>query len=423
MTLSMRQRVEQTDWAAVRAVAFDAVLATVALFVMGWLRLRPGLDWREEAQPAVHALLAGHVHSFFTLAPIYGASLLLRAPFLLATKLSHSGDLAVYRASAIPCLMATGALGVWLSGQMRAKGSSTIARVLVLLVCVANPLIMWALKWGHPEELLSAACCVAAMLCALRGRTIAAAILLGLAIANKEWALLAAGPVLVALPGARIRTLVIAGGVAAALLAPFTLANAGFAGQVGAVGTSTGAIFHPWQIWWFFGSVPHAHPGLFIIDPNFVYRLPPSWLGGLGHSLVVVLMPVLTALYALVRRPWGARARHDALLLLALLLALRCMLDPWDISYYWLPFLFAMLAWEVVATRRAPMMSLVATALVAWTLQNHFAFDTQAAVFLAVGVPSLIALAVGVYAPNVGQRVLAASRRGLAPPAAAAASS
>ncbi|HEY2316693.1 MAG TPA: hypothetical protein VGH67_00215 [Solirubrobacteraceae bacterium] len=419
----MRRRVKQIDRAAARGVALDTGLAAVALFVLGWLRLHPGADWRVEAQPAANALLAGHLHSFLALAPIYGASLVLRAPFLLATKLSHSGDFAVYRAGAIPCLMATGALGVWLSGQMRAKGSSTIARVLVLLVCVANPLIMWALKWGHPEDLLSAALCVAAVLCALRDRTIVAAVLLGLAIANKEWAVLAAGPMLVALPRARIRALVVAGGVAAVLMAPFMLATAGFTGQFRAVGTSTGAIFHPWQIWWFLGSVPHARPGLFILDPNFVYRLPPSWLGGLGHSLVVVLMPVLTALFALVRRPWAARARHDALLLLALLLALRCMLDPWDISYYWLPFLFALLAWEVVATRRAPAVSLVATAVVAWTLQNHFAFDTQAAVFLVVSVPSLIALAVAVYAPNVGQRALAFSRRVMAPPAPAAASS
>jgi len=423
MTQSMRKGVEQIDWAAVRPVALDAALAAVALVVLGWLKLHPGLDWREEAQPAVHALLAGHVHSFLTLAPIYGASLVLRAPFLLATKLSHSGDLAVYRASAIPCLMATGALAVWLSAQMRVKGSSTVARVLVLLVCAANPLIMWALKWGHPEELLSAAFCVAAVLCALRERSIAAAVLLGLAIANKEWAVLATGPVLVALPRARIRTLLIAGGVAAALMAPFMLATAGFTGQVKAVGTGTGTIFHPWQIWWFFGSFPHPHPGLFVFDPNFVYRLPPSWLGGLGHSLVVVLMPVLTALYGLVRHPRAGRARQDALLLLALLLALRCMLDPWDISYYWLPFLFALLAWEVVSTRRAPMMSLVATAVAAWTLQNHFAFDTQAAVFLVVSVPSLLALAVAVYAPDAGRRILAVSRRVAAPPEPAPASS
>jgi hypothetical protein len=110
------------------------------------------------------------------------------------------------------------------------------------------------------------------------------------------------------------------------------------------------------------------------------------------------------------------------LLLLALMLALRCMLDPWDISYYWLPFLLALLAWEVVATERAPVASVAATLGVAFTLQNSFAFDTQAALFLAVGLPSLIALAVAVYAPDVGRRILARPRRTLAAPSPVAAS-
>lgn len=416
----MRRRVNQS---AARGVALDAGLAAVALLVVGWLSLQPGSDWKVEARPAVDALLAGHLHAFLTLAPVYGASLILRAPFFLATKLWHGGDVAVYRAGAVPCLLAAGALGVWLGAQMRAKGNSTLARILVVVLCVANPLILPALKWGHPEDLLSAAVCVGAVLCALRERTIWAAVLLGVAIANKEWAVLAAGPVLVALPRGRVRTLVIAGGVAGGLMAPFLLATVGFAGQAKAVGTSTGLIFHPWQIWWFLGTLPHASRGLLIVDPAVVYRVAPSWMGGMGHWLVVAVMPVLTGLFAVLRRDRASGARQDALLLLALLLALRCMLDPWDISYYWLPLLLALVAWEALGTQRAPVVSVVATVVVALTLQNRLPFDTQAAIFLAVSVPSFIALAVAVYAPAAGQRLIARSRRTLAPPAPAAASS
>jgi hypothetical protein len=349
---------------------------------------------------------------------------------MLATRLWHGGALAVYRASAIPCMLATGALGVWLAAQMRAKGTSTLARLAVIVLCVANPLTLPALKWGHPEDLLGAALCVAAVLCALRERPIWAAVLLGMAVANKEWAILAVGPVLMALPRNRIRTLILSGCVGAALMAPFilstlTAASGGFVAQARAVGTETGAIFHPWQVWWFLGSTPHAQPGhLFIMDPAHVYRIAPTWVGGIGHTLVIALMPLLTGLLALVRRRrrrTGA-GRHDAFLLLALLLALRCMLDPWDISYYSVPFLLALLAWEVRASQRAPVVSIGAMLVTCFTLQNSLAFDSQAVIFLLTSVPALIALGFALYAPGLGQRLLAPARRALVPPAPAAVS-
>jgi hypothetical protein len=426
--MQMRRRLTQTDPSVARGYLFDAGLAAAAVLIIARFGLRhTAPDWRVEAKPAVDALLAGHLHRFLTLAPVYGGSLILRAPFMLATKLWHGGDLAVYRASAVPCLLATGALGVWLAAQMRARGTSTVMRLAVLVLCVANPLVLPALKWGHPEDLLGAALCVAAVLCALRERPIWAAVLLGLAVANKEWAILAVGPVLMALPRVRIRTLILSGCVAAAVMAPFilstlTAASGGFVGQAQAVGTSTGSIFHPWQIWWFFGATPHAVPGhLFIMDPARVYRIAPAWLGGIGHTLVIALMPPLTGLFALVRRHRNPTGRHDALLLLALLLALRCVLDPWDISYYSVPMLLALLAWEV-ASERAPVVSVGAMLVTCFTLQNSLAFDTQAAIFLITSVPSLIALCLALYAPGLGQRLLAPAKRALVQPAPAAVS-
>jgi len=56
---------------------------------------------------------------------------------------------------------------------------------------VASPAASWALKEGHPEELLAAALCVGGMLLVLRGRISSGAILLGLAVASKQWAILA----------------------------------------------------------------------------------------------------------------------------------------------------------------------------------------------------------------------------------------
>ena len=62
---------------------------------------------------------------------------------------------------------------------------------------------------------------------------------------------------------------------------------------------------------------------------------------------------------------------EQILLLLALLFLLRCVLDPWNIVYYELPFLLALLAWEALCRpERPPVLTLAATALVWITLQR-----------------------------------------------------
>ena len=47
-------------------------------------------------------------------------------------------------------------------------------------------------------------------------------------------------------------------------------------------------------------------------------------------------------------------SERDALLTLAFLLLLRCLLDTWDAVYYPLPFVPALLAWEVSGPSPAP---------------------------------------------------------------------
>src|SRR5205085_4236167 len=140
----------------------------------------------------------------------YAGSLVERAPFALLPGLWHGGDLAIYRMLALPCLLASAVLGVWLLARMRAEGRSRLARGVVLGLCVANPIMLRALELGHPEELLGACLVVASVLLAgsagARPRPLLAGAALGLAVANKDWALLAAGPVLLALPpGLRLR--------------------------------------------------------------------------------------------------------------------------------------------------------------------------------------------------------------------------
>ena len=371
--------------------------ASLGVWMMTFLGLY-GFGWNDyatEVTPAYDALVGGHVWRFLTLAPGYGGSLELRAPFALLPGLWGGREVAVYQAVSIPCLIAAALLGAWLVGQLRARRHSLLARAVALGLCVANPVTLYALQDGHAEELLGAVLCVAAVLVAQRGRAGWAGLLLGLAIVNKEWALVAAGPVLLALPQRRVRCAAIAAGVSvcfyAPLMAPALLGGHG-GGAVAATGS--GAIFQPWQLWWFLGS-----HGQLVRDAFGVvkvgYRTPPGWVESIAHPLIVALALPATLLAA-------RRGRRDPLLLLAFLLALRCALDPWDTVYYPLPFLIALLAWEALRFRRPPLLSLcasVAVWLVFVVAPERLGADAQAALFALVAVPTLVALGAAVYAP------------------------
>ena len=376
-----RLRAETTVFAA-------AAVAAVATMLWAWYWNVGGNDFGTEAARSFKALLHGHVLTFLQTAPAYGGSLLLRAPFALPASLAGSGMLTIYRLSALPCLLALAALGVWLARVLRSRGGSLAAAVCVVAVCVANPITYRALQLGHPEELLGAALCTAAVLLAQRGRVNWAALALGLAIANKQWALLAVGPVLLAAPRGRWRILLLAGASAAVLLAPIALASGSLQSGTGRLAASaSGNIFHPQQVFWFLGRRGGWIRGTGFRIPSSI-RLPPGWLSDRVH-LVIVALGVPLSWLAWRRRTTPA----DALLLLALLLLLRCWLDPWDVIYYLIPFVVALLAWEATVARPRPLRSVSATAvtwLVFWYLPKHLGSDAQALVFL---VPSTLALA------------------------------
>jgi hypothetical protein len=386
--VSTVSRLEVTLWSA---LALGSALA----LAWGWRWAVTANDYGLEAAPSMTALLHGHISEFLQSAPSYGASLALRAPFALPGSLAGGGALLIYRLGALPCLLAIGALGVWCAVNLRRAGARLAAAGLAVLVCAANPITYRALQTGHPEELLGGALCVAAVLLAQRGRANLAAVALGLAIANKEWALLAIGPVLLALPAHRWRSLIIAGVLASALVAPMFLSSPSVtSGTDRIVVTATGGIFHPWQICWFVGPRGHWVPAM-LGSVARGFRDAPAWLGGRAHILIVWLGLPLTLLAVRRRTP-----RADALLLLALLLLLRCWLDPWDVVYYPLPFIFALLAWETTVAHRAPWGAAAATAatwLIFWYLPGHIGVDAQAVSFLLPATLTLAVLAAVVY--------------------------
>src|ERR1700689_2679850 len=178
----MRQRLRGNALCASLACAGAAVMAWLGLYGFAWT------DYDNEVRPAYDALVRGHVGRFLALAPAYGGSLIERAPFALLPGLWGGGSLAVYRMVALPCLLATVLLGIWLVSQMRAQGRARLARAVVLMVCVANPVTLLALEVGHPEEILGGCMCAAAVLLAAhrggRDCSLLAGVLLGLAIAN-----------------------------------------------------------------------------------------------------------------------------------------------------------------------------------------------------------------------------------------------
>ena len=379
----MGQSQSRTGVRTVDAVLYAGV-AALALALSAWLGLRGHnwTDWDYEARPSVDALLAGHPGRFLRLAPAYGGSLVLRAPAFELTHLWHGGGVAVYRAGAVPALLAAVALGVYLAGDLRRRGATRIVQLTAIVLCVANPLSIITVQQGHPEDLLGGVLCAAAVLAARREHAVLSGVLAGLATANEPWGVLAAGPVLIALSQHRLRALLAMGLAGGAILAPLVLVGAGgYVAQSRAVGLGTGTIFSPWQLWWFLEPVRAVHP----------------WISRLGHTLPLAIMGPIVVGYALRTRHAPATRRDGAMLVLALLLLLRCVLDPWDTVYYPLPFLLGLIAWETSVTERVPLVALLACS-VTWCLFDGVAHlvgddvNAWAALFTGVSLVTLAAI-------------------------------
>ena len=243
-----------------RKLLAPVLLALAGTALLAWLGLATTsfTDYEQEAEPALNALRDGDLHGFLARLPAYGGSLILRSPFALLPDLFDGGQLAVFRSMAVPCLAAGAALGVLLWARARKAGLPGTAAYLALALCTVNPITLRTLEYGHPEELLGGVLCVAAALAALGRRPVAAGLLLGLAVANKPWAVLAVVPVLVVLDRGHLRALAAAGAAATVLVAPMVLGDASGVQAARSVATTTGHLFQPWQVWWFAGDYSHV---------------------------------------------------------------------------------------------------------------------------------------------------------------------
>lgn len=342
-------------------------------------------DFYKEVWPSFVALAHGHVVRFFQLAPAYVGSLVLRAPFALIPTIWGGGVREVFFAAGLPCMLALSAFCVWLAQQPRSGRRVGPANAIgPVVLCILSPVILIGMGDGHPEELLGGVLCVAAVICATRGRAGLAGLLVALAVINKSWALVAVPVVLAVMPSISRRTIAVL--IAAAIAAVLVVVAADSNGVNGLLITGQiGAIFNPPQLLWIFGShawvAQHARAGILL------FAVLASILWRRRHAPVTA----------------GASAVPDALLLLALVLFVRAAFDPWNNLYYHEPFLFALIAWEATSGRRPVLMTLYTVLLlIVVPLKSYppMSFDTRALAYAVVAIPTLVWLAWLNYMPR-----------------------
>lgn len=363
--------------------------------ISAWLSLQIGSmgDWRGDTWPAVHQLAQGDITGYLSAKAMMGPfATLVQAPFVA---ISGASGLEAYRWAAVPCLMAAGLLGIELSKVAQRRGQGAFARVVLPALCLLNPLTFQALASGHPEEILTAALAVWAVLAAVENRPWRTALLLGLAIASKQWAVMAVLPALMALPARRLRVAFGAAAVVFALLLPTLVVAPSTFFDVQRHAASAGQVVGPWSLWYPFASVQtetYAVGGEHLAAQ--VHHAPPL-AGALSHPLIVLLWLLVPAALVLKRRTFRLQG-DEAMALLALLALLRCVLDPVDNLYYQAPILLAVVGWDALSSRGSPYRSLVAAgaALLLWRLTHHPVQPAQLnAVYLLVATGGLVAIA------------------------------
>jgi hypothetical protein len=356
-------------------------------------------DYAHDAGPSLHALVNGHTGAAFGHQPAMGwFAIVLRAPVVFFFR--HGSALVEYQVGNVPCVLVLAALGVWLAVQMRDMNAPPIACALVIALAVLGPMNWHALADGHPEELLGAALCAAAVIASASGRSpLAAGLLLGLALGTKQWAVLAAGPALLAAPRGRAQIATIAIAIAGLLtLVPVLAGSHHLLSPASSAARSTASV-QPDSIWWPIGHSDAVQAPGWIVEKHVL----PVWLADLTHPLIValgVLLPL--ALFARKRR--YAISRDTALSLLALLFLLRCVLDPMSVGYYHVPLLVSLLALESLHRRGPPLLTIVSNAVL-WVLVVHVPWGLEpgkvAAIYLAWALPLGAYLTAKVYAPTV----------------------
>jgi hypothetical protein len=359
----------------------------------------------DDAGPSIDALSHGDLHEFFAEQPPMGSfSLLLRTPPAIASNLVDEGDLAVYRSGVFICVLAAGLLAVFLAMSMIRRGRPWTIWALVAAAIVVNPLTYQAAYWGHPEEVLAAALTVGAVIASGRRRWLLGGLMLGAALATKQWAALAVVPALIAAPaGTRVRLALTATALAAAFTVPMLAADPDRFQAAQEMVSSASSYTHTvtaTNLWWPFASksTDEGIDGFGQTTTITQYSLPDD-VGRVLHLGVIAVALALSLLYA---RRRGRGNPDDVLQLVALLFLLRCVLDPLTFSYHHVPFLIALISFEAL---RRPVPVLSAVAIGALLLMNEVVVPLGEPVlinivYLAWTIPLAGVMALSLFAPR-----------------------
>jgi Glycosyltransferase family 87 len=346
-------------------------------------------DYPGDAGVAVSALDHGQIGTYLTTHPVMGPfATLFQAPFALL----GNGELSAYRWVCLGCVLALVALGRFLFGLAARRGATELGATLIAVLCVLNPITVDAFQAGHPEELLTAALAIGAVVVAGQGHSVRAGLLLGLAVATKQWAVLAILPVLMALPSGRRRAAAVGLGVLAVLTLPALIASpSGFlAAQENAASGGGNATI--WSAWYPVSPATVHH----VAGGGITLHVIPTTLQPLTHPLVVATFLIVPLAVWAWRGSFGLDPER-AIALLALLALLRCLLDPVDNLYYHAPLLLSLLAWDAVRPLgRLPLRGLCGAAVVLlfWRWSDNLgSIDAFNLAYLAVvvGAGALIA--------------------------------
>ncbi|HEX6459773.1 MAG TPA: hypothetical protein VF032_12705 [Thermoleophilaceae bacterium] len=375
-----------------------AVMSAAAAAAAVFLAFQPHntADYARDAGPSLHPLVNGDFTAAFAHQPAMGwFAIVFRTPFAFFAR--HGSSLLEYELGSIPCLLLMAALGVWLATNMRRRNATLLATWLVLALAVLGPMNWHAIADGHPEEILGAALCVIAVVAAASGRSpLAAGLLLGLALGTKQWAILAAGPALLAAPRGRAQIAVTAIALAGAITFMPVLIGSHQALSPASSVSHANTFIEPASLWWPLGHVHHVQAPGWTVE---VHSLPRR-VANLTHPLIVALGVLLPL--ALIRR--APASRETALTLLALLFLLRCVLDPMTVGYYHVPLLVALVALEALHRRGLPLLTLISSAVM-WVLVARIPWGLEpnkvATIYLAWALPLAAYLGAKVYAPTV----------------------
>jgi Glycosyltransferase family 87 len=335
----------------------DAVQALASADFERFFATQPAIGPGSVILRAPFAALAGISHDLVALAPRYDGT----PPLVLPPEFAESQE-RLYKFGLFPCLMALVLIGAAASPALTRRGVPLGMQLLTALLILGLPLWHNAVTLGHPDEFLTTGVTLGAVIAALSGRATTAAVLLGLALASKQWAILALPAVALAVPPAQARrTVAVTIAVYVALMVPMAIGNPDrFADTLTAPSTSSHGLVDADTIWLPFASVHDKTVFDGVEHLVFPHRELPDALESLIHPAIVVIAFGLSLLF------WRRRQPPDPesiFLLLALIFLLRCMLDPVTNHYYHAPFLASLALYEAFARHRIPVLTLVASAV------------------------------------------------------------